>query len=293
MSALSASSRPLQAVGWMVGATLSFTAMAVAGREAASDLDTFELMLYRSLLGLVIVVVIGGARGLLGDVARSDLGLHGLRNIGHFAGQNLWLFAVATIPLAQVFALEFTTPLWVALFAPFVLGERWTRPRIIAVILGFLGILLVAQPGRVELSGGVIAAALAALGFTVSILSTKLLSLRGNSTLNILFWMTVMQAVFGLVCAGYDADITLPDRSNIAFVAIIGLGGLTAHYCITTALSLAPATIVAPLDFARLPLIALVGWAFYGEVVGAVMVIGALLIVGGNLVNVFAEKRTG
>lgn len=276
----------------MVGATLSFTAMAVAGREAASDLDTFELMLYRSLLGLVIVVAIGAARGLLGDVARSDLGLHGLRNIGHFVGQNLWLFAVATIPLAQVFALEFTTPLGVALFAPFVLGERWTRPRIIAVILGFLGILLVAQPGRVELSGGVIAAALAALGFTVSILSTKLLSLRGNNTLNILFWMTVMQAVFGLVCAGYDADITLTDRSNIAFVAIIGLGGLTAHYCITTALSLAPATIVAPLDFARLLLIALVGWAFYGEVVGAVMVIGALLIVGGNLVKVFAEKRT-
>ena len=276
----------------MVGATLSFTAMAVAGREAASDLDTFELMLYRSLLGLVVVVAIGGARGLLGNVARSDLGLHGLRNIGHFAGQNLWLFAVVTIPLAQVFALEFTTPLWVALFAPFVLGERWSRPRIIAVILGFLGILLVAQPGRVELSGGAIAAALAALGFTVSIMSTKLLSLRGNSTLNILFWMTVMQAVFGLLCAGYDADITLPDGSNTAFVAIIGIGGLTAHYCITTALSLAPATIVAPLDFARLPLIALVGWAFYGEVVGAVMVIGALLIVGGNLVNVLAEKRT-
>lgn len=108
----------------MAGATLSFIAMAVAGREVSTELDTFELMLYRSLIGICIVVSIGGATGHLREINTQQFGLHAIRNIGHFTGQNLWFFAIATIPLAQVVALEFTTPLWVALAAPLLLGER-------------------------------------------------------------------------------------------------------------------------------------------------------------------------
>jgi drug/metabolite transporter (DMT)-like permease len=265
------STAPVRAALWMIGATLSFSSMALAGRAIAVELDTFELMLFRSLIGVVIVSSIAFATGRTSEIERRDLPLHLFRNIGHFAGQNLWFFAVAVIPLAQLFALEFTTPLWIALLAPIFLGETFTRARIMAVAIGFLGILLVAQPGQIEISGGVIAAASCAIGFAISLMVTKRLTQRGHTVLNILFWLTVTQSVFALVCAGYDGDIALPSLAGLPFVIIVSVAGLSAHFCITTALSLAPATFVAPLDFIRLPLIGLVGYLFYNETINLIL----------------------
>ena len=111
---------------WMLTAVASFTSMAVAGRAVSTDLDTFEIMLFRSLTGIVIVLVVASASGTLGQIGRQRFGLHLLRNVCHFTGQNLWFFAIASIPLAQVFALEFTTPIWVILLAPLILREKLT-----------------------------------------------------------------------------------------------------------------------------------------------------------------------
>ncbi|MGB0498826.1 MAG: DMT family transporter [Rubricella sp.] len=283
--------RPLLAGLWMLGATLSFSTMAVAGREIAIELDTFELMLYRSIIGVIVVVSLARLAGTLGQIERRDMGLHLFRNVGHFSGQNLWFYAVATVPLAQVFSLEFTTPIWVALAAPFFLGEKWTRPRVLAVTLGFAGILLVAQPGRVALTPGTIAAATCAIGFAISYVMTKKLAQRGHTTTQILFWLTVMQTGFGLVAAGHDGDIALPTAAGWPLVLVIALAGLTAHYCLTTALTLAPATLVAPMDFIRLPLIGFLGYALYEETVDPLLILGAAIIIGANLLNLRAETQ--
>lgn len=282
---------PLRAALWMIGATLSFSSMALAGRAIAVELDTFELMLYRSLIGVCIISAIAVGTGRTAEIERRDMRLHLLRNIGHFGGQNLWFFAVAMIPLAQLFALEFTTPLWVALLAPIFLGEKFTRARMFAVALGFIGILMVAQPGQIEVSGGVIAAATCAIGFAISLMVTKRLTQRKHSVLNILFWLTVMQSVFALICAGYDGDIAMPSVSGLPLVLVVSIAGLSAHFCITTALSLAPATFVAPLDFIRLPLIAFIGYMFYNETVNGLMIAGAILILSANVLNLRAEQR--
>ena len=93
--------------------------------------------------GIVIVVSVISARGLWGSVGRRQLGLHFVRNVSHFTGQNLWFYAVGVIPLAQVFALEFTSPLWVLAMSPIFLAERITAPRALAAFVGFLGILVV------------------------------------------------------------------------------------------------------------------------------------------------------
>ncbi|HDR29352.1 MAG TPA: EamA family transporter, partial [Rhodovulum sp.] len=106
----------------MTGAILSFSSMALAGRAMSVELDTFELMLYRSVIGIVLVVGLAGLAGRLGEVSRQRLGLHFVRNVFHFTGQNLWFLALALIPLAQVFAMEFNAPLWVALLAALTLG---------------------------------------------------------------------------------------------------------------------------------------------------------------------------
>lgn len=275
---------------WMTGAMASFSLMAIAGREVAVDLDTFELMMYRSLIGAVIVTAAGAATGRLGQVRTARLRLHVIRNIFHFAGQNLWFFGVTVIPLAQLFAFEFTTPLWVALLAPLVLGEAMTRARALAILVGFLGILIVARPGLSPLGIGHLAAAVAAIGFAGTVLATKRLS-RSESVWTILFWMTWIQVLFGLVTAGIDGDIALPAAASLKWVAIVGLGGLTAHLSITSALRCAPASIVSPMDFARLPIIAVVGMILYGESLEVAVFAGAALILASNLMNIRAGRR--
>ena len=275
---------------WMTGAIASFSSMAVAGRELSVTHDTFEIMFYRSLVGICIVALVLTATRNWHQVTTNRIGLQGLRNVLHFTGQNLWFYAVGVIPLAQVFALEFTQPIWVILLSPLLLKERLTPVRIMAALIGFLGILLVARPGAVPLSAGVVTAALSAIFFALTAISTKSLT-RFASIGCIMFWLTVMQAGMGLIASGIDGQITLPSASTAPFLLLVGLAGLLAHYCITNALAIAPATVVVPFDFARLPTIAVVGMVLYHEPLDHWTLIGAAVICSGILLNVRAENR--
>ena len=281
---------PLKAAFWMTGAILSFSLMAIGGREVSGELDTFELMLCRSVIGAVLIVSFGALTGRLAEARTRRLKLHLVRNLFHFSAQNLWFYAVALIPLAQLFAIEFTTPVWIALLAPLLLGEMFTRIRLLAALLGFAGILIIAQPGAAPLNAGHLTAALSTLGFCGSIMMTKALS-RYDSTWCILFWMTATQILYGLIAVFWDGDATLPTLSNLPWVIAVGICGLTAHVCLTTALRLAPASVVAPMDFARLPLIAVIGWLVYLEPLTLAVVSGAALILIANTLNLRAESR--
>ncbi len=276
---------------WMIGSIVSFSSMAVAGRAVSLTLDTFEIMLYRSAIGVLIVLGIATFSGTLSQITRRNLGLHLVRNISHFTGQNLWFYALTAIPLAQVFALEFTSPLWVIILSPLVLGERLTMTRAVTALIGFCGILIVARPGAVPFDWGIVAAAAAAIGFAGSAVFTKRLT-RTETITCILFYLTAMQLTFGVICAGYDGDIAVPSLANWPWIVLIGLAGLVAHYCLTKALSLAPATVVIPVDFVRLPLIALIGMVLYAEPIDVWVFVGALVIFGANYVNILRETRS-
>ncbi len=280
----------LRAGLWMLGAVVSFSSMAVAGRAVSFELDTFEIMMYRSVVGFVLVLGVAWVTGRARSITLRSPGLHLVRNISHFTGQNLWFYAITMIPLAQVFALEFTSPLWVLVLSPLLLGERMTRVRALAAIVGFSGILIVARPSAETINAGTLAAAAAAIGFAGSILATKRLT-RTESLTCILFWMTGTQIVFGLVCAGVDGDIALPSPASLPWLVVIGCAGLMAHVCLTTALSIAPATVVTPVDFLRLPLIAVIGLMVYGEAIDAWVLIGAGVIFGANYLNLWVETR--
>ena len=283
-------STTLKAVTYMSGAIVSFSAMAVAGRAISFELDTFEIMLFRSLVGFMTVLTIGYFAGSLKQITRRHMGLHLMRNVSHFTGQNLWFFAITAAPLAQVFALEFTSPLWVLMFSPLLLGERLTRMRVVAALMGFIGILIVTRPTGDSLNFGVITAALSAIGFAGSAIFTKKLT-RSETITCILFYLTAMQAVFGLICAGYDGDIAIPSIASLPWLVLIAFAGLLAHFCLTTALSLAPATVVMPVDFIRLPVIATVGMLFYAEAIDVWVFVGAAIIFAGNYMNIWSETR--
>lgn len=274
----------------MIGAIVSFSSMAVAGRELGGQLDTFEIMLFRSLFGFVVVAALLTFTRRWRVVRVDRIGTHLFRNIAHFIGQNLWFFAVTVTPLATVFALEFTTPLWVILLSPLLLAERLTAIRTFAAVLGLTGILIVARPTPDTIDAGLLAAAAAAIFFAVTMIATKRLT-RHESIGGIMFWLTLIQSFLGLIAAGYDGVIALPDAGNIAYVLVIAVGGLTAHFCITNALAIASASVVAPFDFARLPTIAIVGMILYAEPIDLWVLIGAVIIFAANYINILAENR--
>jgi len=283
-------SKILQGAAWMTGAIIAFTSMAIAGRAINFAHDTFEIMFFRSLVGILIMTSIILVTKRHSDLRTNRLGLHFLRNICHFVGQNLWFFAVPLIPLAQLFAFEFTTPIWVLLFSPLLLGERLTMVNIATAALGFLGVLMVAQPGSAEISAGMLAAAGCAIFFALTAIFTRKLTVD-QPIVCILFYLTVMQAGFGLVAAGIDGAIKLPTAETVPWLVLIGIAGLVAHFCLTSALAIAPASIIMPIDFVRLPVIAVIGMLFYNEPFSLMIIAGAVLIFGANYLNIVVTGR--
>jgi len=281
----------VKAAIWMIGAVLSFTVMAIAGREVSYDLDTFEIMFFRSLIGIVIVTSVTSYFGKWSEVKTNRLALHSIRNMSHFVGQNLWFYSLPLIPLAQLIALEFTLPIWVLLLSPIFLNERITKLGATTAVVGFIGALMVAQPGGGPISIGIITAAAAAIGFALSAIFTRKLT-RDQSITCILFYLTVMQATFGGICILLFSDFNFPAAASVPLVILIGIAGLAAHTCLTNALSLAPASTVMPVDFIRLPLIAVVGMLFYAEPFSIMVFAGAVLIFGANYFNIIYGRKS-
>lgn len=283
--------RPLAAALWMLGAVVAFTAMAVGGRMVSGQHDTFEIMLWRSAIGFAIVAAFASVTRRWAEARTAHPLQHLVRNLFHFTGQNLWLWAITLIPLAQVFALEFTSPLWVILLSPLLFGDRLTRPRVLAAGLGFVGILIAARPDVRHLEPGVLAALAAAVCFATTILLTKALT-RGESIISILVWLTAMQFVFGCIAALADGHMVWPTARSLPWLGLIGVTGVTAHLCLTTALSVGRMTFVMPIDFLRLPLVAVTAMLIFDEPLEGPVLLGGAVILAANWINIRHGNRT-
>ncbi len=279
-----------RAAFWMAGALVSFSTMAVGGRELAAELSTFQILFFRSLIGLPLVLLVVLRYGGTAQLRTQRLPLHLVRNVAHFGGQFGWFYGLGFISLAEVFAIEFTVPLWTALLAVVLLGEHLTRVRLLAVILGIIGTLIILRPGVSIVHPAAVAVLLAAFGYATAHTLTKKL-VGTESPLAILFYMTLIQLPLGLIPA--LGSWTIPSPASWPWVIAVGVSALTAHYCMARALRLADATVVVPLDFLRLPLIALIGAFVYGEEVTWSLALGSLFILAGIVVNLQAEQYRG
>jgi drug/metabolite transporter (DMT)-like permease len=206
----------------------------------------------------------------------------------HYAAQYGWLAALALIPLAHVVALEFTMPIWTALLANAFLRERLDARKIIAIALGTAGVVIIVRPadGAVFSLGHVIALA-AAVGFAISVTMVKSLT-RTDTATQLMFWMLVLQSVIGVVPA--IAHWQTPVGMQWVWILVVGICGTCSHYCTARAMALAEATVVVPMDFLRLPLTALAGWALYAERFDLATMIGAAMILSGNAINLRAPR---
>jgi drug/metabolite transporter (DMT)-like permease len=284
-------SKLARVVLWMVGALLSFSVIAVSIREfAKAGLSIFEILAIRSGVALVVLLVLLVLRpDLRVHALPRRMGLNLLRNTVNFASQYSWALSLTMLPLAMVFALEFTMPAWTALLAIWLLHERMTPSRIGVVVFGLIGVLVILRPGIASFNPAAILVLLAAFGYAITMITTKQLTMT-ETTFGIIFWMTIIQLPISLI--GSDPMVFFHLEARHILPAIgVGTAGLTSHYCFSNAFRSGDATLVVPLDFMRIPLIAVVGWAFYGEQLDLFVLLGALIIVAGVLWNLRSETR--
>ena len=288
IDAAAGSNRPILGSLWMLGTVASFALMQVAGRELSGAHDVNTIRLYRSLIGLVVILpfalAFGGMRNL---ITARPLG-HLVRNGIHFLGQMSWFFGIAHLTLADVSALNAMTPIFGVVLAITFMGEALSRPRIAAIAVGFVGVLVVIRPGLIplEIATGVTLAG--ALFYAVSVVLMKALT-RTEPVLRIIVYMMAIQFVIALVVAG--GEIVVPLAADIPWIIIVGASGLTAHYCMARAVSLADASVILPISYLQLPAMAIIGLVSYNEQLDFYTLAGGGLIFAATYLNVVWSRR--
>lgn len=267
---------------WMAGWLALMLIVTVAGRETLRELNVFQVMEVRSIVGLLILLAMIRSQGGFAAMRTSRPLQHIGRNLVHYAAQIGWFFSLTLIPLAQVVSIEFTMPIWTAILAVSFLGERMTFGKIAAIVLGIVGVIVIVRPVAGEINPGQLIALGAAVGFGVSIAMMKSLT-RTEKTLAIIFWMLVIQSAAGFFPALYVWR--WPSAYAWGWMVVLGFSGTFTHYCMARAMLYADATVVLPLDFLRVPLTAIMGWLIYSERLDMFTVLGAALILTGNLLN--------
>jgi drug/metabolite transporter (DMT)-like permease len=272
----------------MTGALLSFSAMAISVRVLAATLGVMEILALRAGLGLMVMAALAAFRAdLRATINCQHLQLHLFRNTVHVGSSYSWATSLLLLPLATVFALEFTAPAWALVLALPVLGERMTASRIGAVVLGLMGVLVILRPGLETFRPAALLVLLAALGFAITLITTKKLT-RTDTNFAIIFWMMLIQLPLALA-GSHPLFVTKLTLGQLPAAVAVGIAGLASHYCLVNAFRAGDASVVVPLDFLRIPLIAVVGWWLYGEPLDVFVFTGAGLIITGILWNLRSE----
>ena len=272
----------MNTVLWMMGTLASFSLMAIAARELSGTIDTFQILFFRSLLGLVIISLLILAKKDLSLFSTSRLKQHITRNLTHFGGQYGWFLGLSLLPLATVFALEFTVPLWTAIIAAIFLKERITLKKVSAILLGLMAVAIIVNPGNKLFDYSSFIVLAAAIFYALAYVSSKSLT-NTEHPMTMLFYMCLIQLPMGL--AFTILNWHTPNLIQWGWLLLVGITALTAHYCIARAMQLSEVSIVVTLDFLRLPLIALVGIVFYAEDFQISIIVGGALMLLGNLIN--------
>jgi len=271
-----------KAAFWMALSIASFLAMSIAGRATTAELNVFQVLELRSVIGFFILLPLVMTNGGFAAMRTQRPFAHFARNVVHYTGQAAWLYALTLIPLAVLISIEFTTPIWTAILAVAFLGEKLSRPRLAAIVLGLVGVVVIVRPGVGSVDPGQIVVLGAAVCLGVSLVLVKSLT-RTDSVVRIIFWMLIIQSAVGLIPAIYEWRN--PSLELWPWILLIAFTGMSSHFCLARALTYADATVISPMDFLRVPLSALIGWLLYKEQIDVFTAGGALLILMGNLLN--------
>ena len=260
---------------WMVAGGLLFVAVTVLVRMLGSDMPAVQAAFIRYLVGVMLLLpMIWRLRWRL--VSRHSYGLFALRGLLHGAAVMLWFFAMARIPLAEVTAIGFSTPVITALGAIFIFREQVRLRRMLAIAAGFVGTLVILRPGFQVLETGALAQLTAAFFFAGSFLLTKKMTERESSG-DILVMLSIFCTLALLPGALYVWREPTP--LEVAWLALVAVFATAGHYAITRAISHAPLTVTQPLTFLQMVWAVLFGYLLFEEVPDVWVIVGSGLVV--------------
>lgn len=259
---------------WMVFAAASFAAMTGVVRHVSDELHPLEIVFFRSFFGLLFMMP-WLIRNGFAEFRRDLLELYLVRAVLGVVAMSAWFYAINMIPITQATALNFTWPLFGTVFAAVVLKEYVPFGRGLGALLGFAGVIVIIRPEIGGLSGGAVVALIAAAAIAASAIVIKILA-RSQSTNGVIAYSHVLLMPMTLAPALFVWRT--PSLSTLLWLFLLGGLATLAHVGVTRALRRADASRVLPFDFMRLPFVAIIGYAAFGETLDVWTLAGALII---------------
>ena len=281
-------SRFVRAAMLMLASTLFFGLMAIVIRLASRSLPTFEIAFFRNTFGLLALLPLLYRGGRPAVLRTRQLPRYLLRSAIGIGSMLAGFWAIGHLPLSQAISLSYSTPLFVTVAAVIWLGENVRARRWAAVIVGFIGVLVIVRPGSDAFTAGSLIALLAALLSSVVAIQIKQLS-RIDSADTIVFCTYVFWVPLSLLPALFVWQ--WPHGIVWLWLACTGLFGTGGQLLWTRALRLGEGSALTPISFMQLPVVAVAGYFLFDEAISRWTVIGAAIIFAANAYIAHREVR--
>jgi drug/metabolite transporter (DMT)-like permease len=288
VSALWARQTPaLRGIVLMCLSTLAFSIMHGLVRFVSEVLPPFQIAFFRNIFGLAFLLPLL-MRSRFAILRTQRIGLHALRGVINIVAMLMFFTALSISPLAKVTALSFTAPIFMAILAVLVLGERFRVYRWLAIMAGFMGMLIILRPGLVAIDTGALLVTGSALLWAVAMVVIKILS-RTESSLTIVAYMGIFLGVFSVFPALW---VWQPfGLVTLGWMVLIGLFGTIAQMSLSQSLKETDPTALMPFDFLKLIWTALIGEWFFAEIPDIYTWIGAAVIFASGLFIALRERQ--
>lgn len=266
--------------------TIAFSIMHGLVRFVSEVLPPFQIAFFRNIFGLAFLIPLL-MRSRFAILRTKQIGLHALRGVINMAAMLMFFTALAISPIAKVTALGFTAPIFMAILAVLVLGERFRIYRWSAIFLGFVGMLIILRPGLVAIDKGALLVIGSAALWAVAMIIIKIQS-RTESSLTIVAYMGIFLGVFSIAPAVW---VWQPfGLQTLGFMVLIGLFGSIAQMAISESLKETDSTALMPFDFLKLIWTAMIGVWFFSEIPDIYTWIGATVIFLSGLFIAIRER---
>lgn len=278
----------LRGIGFILIAVTVWSAMMILVKALSAEYTSFQILFIRTLFGLAILTPILWRNGF-STLKTSRLPLHMSRAVFAYFGMLGLFIGLGSIPIAEVVSLSFTQPIFIFLLAAILLGEKLNARRVIAILGGFAGVLILLRPGFTEVGFGAAVVLGGAIAYAFSNVCIKKLMTTENVTSTTVWVNILMCPLAGIPAAFYWVTPTLPD---LALLAGVGLTGTAGIWFISRAYATAEMSAVVPFDFLRLPIVAAAGWIWFGEITDIWTIAGAAVIFASTYALARSEARS-
>ncbi|MFG5381846.1 DMT family transporter [Yoonia sp. R2-816] len=267
-------SHPLKGIFWMVVTGFNFVAVTAIVKHVGDDLPAAQAAFLRYILGLVFLIPM--IRPILAArLTPRQLRLFGVRGLVHTVAVILWFFAMTRIPIAEVTAMNYLSPIYITLGAALFLGEKLPPRRLAAVIVALIGALIILRPGVKVIDPGHIAMLGTAVGFAAGYLIAKQLS--GEVSAVVVVGMLSITVTIGLAPFALAVWVT-PTLGQLGWMFLVACFATAGHYTMTLAFAAAPLTVTQPVTFLQLVWAVLLGYLAFNEAVDGWVILGGAII---------------